>query len=106
MKYLISLMVAVFLVGCAVNDPVKTQSTVDDRPRITLDVTGVDAEDLELIIDGISYGNVSKYLSTSSALRILPGNHIIETYYNGRLVTEKTDYFGESTLTVIKVVVQ
>ena len=101
MKLFMSFLFTVLLLGCAVNDPVSTQQVVDDRPRLTLNVKGYDVEDLELVVDNISYGRADQYLNTLKALRILPGRHVIEIYDNGRLVEQQERFFGEDTLTEI-----
>jgi len=103
MRLIYGLLLSVLLTGCAVDGPVKTQSIVDDRPRITLDVSDYEVERLELLIDGLSYGPASQYLNTLHALRIIPGDHIIEAIYNGQIVFETTTYFAEGTLTEIRI---
>lgn len=101
MKMLITFALTFLLFGCAINDPVQTQSVVDDRPRLTFDVSDSDPQSLELYIDGISYGSVIQYLNTTSSVRILPGQHEIEVTRGSQTVYQATQYFGESTLTEI-----
>jgi len=104
MKIFFALVLSVFMVSCAVNAPVNIQSTVNDQPKVTFDVKGFDAEDLVLYVDGIRFGSVLQYLSSVSSVRILPGQHEIIVKQGTVIVYEKSDYFGENTLTEIKVV--
>lgn len=103
MKYLLAIIMSLGLFSCAINDPVKTQAVVDDRPRLTFDVSDYEPSSVELIVDGLSYGKVNKYLSDIASLRILPGKHEVKLVSASRIIYQKTDYFAESTLTTIKV---
>ena len=108
MKLLIALSMALFLLGCSVNSPVKSASVVDDRPRISFEIKDYEPELLELYIDNVSYGTAERYLADNdsgaeAALRILPGNHKIELRMGNRIVFEKTDYFAEGLLSIFKV---
>lgn len=103
MRALLLSVALLFLTACTVNGPVTTTSTVDDRPTVTFDIGGYNPVKTELLVDNFSYGSVSKYLSTQSALKLLPGHHLIEIYYQEQLVYSKKHYFAESTLSVIKV---
>ena len=103
MKTLLVFIISLVLVACSVNDPIHTQQVVDDRPTITFDVQNYNANELTLTIDGLSYGSVAKYLNDSAALRIIPGRHRITVTFSGRAVFEKSDFFGESSHTELRV---
>lgn len=103
MRTLLAALLSLFFTACTINGPVTTQSTVDDRPSVTFDVGGYNPVKTELLVDNFSYGSVAKYLSTQSALKLLPGHHLIEVYYKDQLVYSKKQFFAESTLSVIKV---
>lgn len=103
MKHFLTVLISIFLVGCSVKGPVSTSSTVDDRPQVTFDVGGYNPVKLEIVIDGLSYGAAAKYLSDEASLRLLPGKHRIEAYYQGQLIYSEQHTLGESTLSIIKV---
>ncbi len=108
MKVLITVLLALAMVGCAVNSPVTSASVVDDRPRISFKVEGFDADELLLFIDNVSYGSLENYLSendsgSENALRILPGQHKVEVRMGRIIIFEKTTYFAEGLQSIFKV---
>ena len=105
--YLIALL-SLFVFGCALKAPVTSAQVVDDRPRISFNVSKYNPRDLELFVDQVSYGSLSKYLADNDsgaegALRVIPGKHLIEVRMDRTIVFDATDYFGEGTLRIFKV---
>lgn len=92
------------LSGC-VDTPKKTTQVVDDRPRLAFDLSaaGSLAADLELVIDGVSYGRANQFLAEQNALRVIPGRHVIELKRAGETLFVQEVVLGETTTRIIKV---
>jgi hypothetical protein len=103
MRAFISVLLAMVLVGCAVNGPINSSSVIDDSPLLTFVVHDFDPSKYELFVDGLEYGTLDKYLNNTAAVKLIPGQHTVVVTKNGNVVYEKSEYFGEGTTKVVTV---
>ncbi|CAI8151938.1 hypothetical protein [Pseudidiomarina mangrovi] len=83
------------LSGC-VQKPTALTGIADTSPTINFQVSDT-VGDLELIIDGISYGALKQYLAPEQALKLIPGKHVIQiNHAQGTAFTQEV-YLSEST---------
>lgn len=96
---------ALLLLGC-VQTPTHETRVVDDRPRVSFDVSDLERKpgSYYVRIDGIDFGSIDKYLRDKNALPLLPGQHTVEVLLEGSVVFSKKIYLGEKSVRVIKVV--
>lgn len=96
---------ALLLLGC-VQTPTHETTVVDDRPRVSFDVSALEQKPgaYYVRIDGIDFGSVEQYLRDKNALPLLPGQHTVEVLLEGNVVFSKKIYLGEKSVRVIKVV--
>lgn len=83
------------LSGC-VQQPTAMTEIADTSPTVNFAVAG-DADALELIVDGISYGALSQYLAPEKALKLVPGKHLVEVVGAWGTVFSQDVYLSEST---------
>lgn len=104
MKSIAIALLSLLLIAC-VNTPTQTTETVDDRPRITFDTTAIKGalRHYDVVIDGLNYGSLRQYQAERSALRIVPGRHIVEIQRRGEVIFTKDVFLGENTTRTIKV---
>lgn len=79
-KILISACLAFALAGCS-SYPTETASTVDDRPSISFQSQHLEAP---VYLDGQLVGKVGDYVAQKSALRVLPGTHVVQIAIPGK----------------------
>ncbi|WP_404418743.1 hypothetical protein [Marinospirillum sp.] len=103
MKYLMILMLAVFLAGC-VQSPTHNTQVVDDRPGLAFELLSSSAKVYELKVDGVSYGRVDQYLAGENRLRIIDGSHRIELFdRQGKVVYSQRVYLGSGSNRILKI---
>lgn len=105
MKFGIVMFLAVFLAAC-VRTPTQDAHVVDDRPRISFDVSQLpqNPSNYSVAIDGIGFGSLAEYLQEKNALPVVSGSHKIEVSYQGEVIFTHQVYLGEGSRRVIKVV--
>ncbi|ARU30340.1 hypothetical protein CAP31_00710 [Sulfuriferula sp. AH1] len=80
--------------GCT-QMPTEKQSVSDMRPQISFKADGNRAQSSRVIVDGLDMGVVSDFIDGKSAVRVLPGTHIVSVISDtGVLLTEKV-YLGD-----------
>lgn len=104
MRIIIAALLLICLTAC-VDMPKKTTQVIDDRPLISFDTGawGKKAAGLTFWVDGIAYGAVNQYLVNDSALRIIPGRHLIQIRHNDVDIFSQEVVLGERTTRIIKV---
>lgn len=99
------LLSALMVVGC-VRTPTQEVKVVDDRPRVSFDVSVLEKNpsEYQVRVDGIDFGTIDQYLQGQHTLPLLAGQHTIEVVLNNNVVFNKKVYLGENSTRVIKVV--
>ncbi|RUO38003.1 hypothetical protein CWE15_10825 [Aliidiomarina taiwanensis] len=83
----------VFLFGCARSVTTQTE-VVDTRPVVSF-VLNADSKGAQLYIDGLHQGEIDTYSYPNSAIRLLPGRHLVEVKKNGLVIYKETRVFSE-----------
>lgn len=101
----IVIVAALLLLGC-VRTPTQDTHVVDDRPRVSFDVSALEQKprSYHVRVDGIDFGSVDQYLRDKNALPLLPGQHTVEVLLKGNVIFSKKVFLGENSSRVIKVV--
>ncbi len=93
------------LLGCAacVQLPTEKQEVVDLRPQFSflLADSNDDAGVYRVFVDGLDMGIASSYTAGKTALRVLPGTHIVRVEGRGRLVLEERVFLGDGATRTI-----
>lgn len=104
MRIILALFVSLLLVACGSKTLSSTQ-VVDDRPSIQLDLSRVQpSQNLELVINGLSYGTAEAYMLSVGQLRLVPGYQRIEIKRQGQLIFSTEVVLAEGTERIIQVV--
>ena len=74
--------------------PTDKQSAVDLRPQISFRPVSDGFLDGRVYVDGLDVGTVSEYLENQSALKVLPGKHVVTVVLRDRTVYQETVYVG------------
>jgi uncharacterized lipoprotein YajG len=74
--------------------PTDKQSAVDMRPQISFKPTSESTLNARVYLDGRDVGSVSEYLEGQSALKVLPGKHIVTVVLQNQNVLQETIYVG------------
>lgn len=93
-QLLVLFLCTMVLVGCT-KQPTEFTSVVDDSPTASFNVP--DSSDLTLWVDGISYGKLALYEYPSRALKLIPGQHVIEVRRDQQVIFKEKHYFSEAT---------
>ncbi|WP_108124050.1 hypothetical protein [Saccharospirillum mangrovi] len=103
---LLILVTTVLLAACA-QAPSKLTTTVDDRPRLAFELPeGTSAQGYSVVIDGIDYGDMSQYLAgtrSASAVRIVPGRHVVEVWYRSQQKLSEEIFLSDGDTRILKV---
>lgn len=96
--------VALLLLGC-VRTPTQETHVVDDRPRISFDVSALEQKprSYHVRVDGVDFGSIDQYLSGKNALPLLPGKHTVEVLLKGNVIFTQKVYLGENSARIVKV---
>ncbi len=84
---------AIFSVGCS-QIPTEKQSAVDMRPQISFKIVNESTRDARVFVDGLDMGPVQEFQENQSALKLLPGKHIVTLVLHDRVVYEEPVYVG------------
>ncbi len=84
---------AVLSVGCS-QIPTEKQSAVDMRPQISFKIVNEGTRDARVFVDGLDMGPIQEYQENQSALKLLPGKHIVTLVLHDRVVYEEPVYVG------------
>ncbi len=83
------------MTGC-IQTPTEMQSVVDNRPQLTFSLASRgNAEDYAIFVDNLEMGSADRYLAGKTALRVLPGTHILRIERSGTVVSEEKIYLGD-----------
>ena len=74
--------------------PTDKQSAVDLRPQISFRPVNENTADGRVFVDGLDVGAVNEYLENQSALKVLPGKHVVTIVSRDRTVYQETIYVG------------
>ncbi|WP_372824537.1 hypothetical protein [Polaromonas sp.] len=96
MALIASLCVAGFLglAGCT-QMPTEKQGISDMRPQISFQAPDERVRNARVTIDGLDMGVVGNYIEGTSALRILPGTHLITVDLGGQVILHEKFYVGD-----------
>jgi hypothetical protein len=95
---LLSVFIAPFVTGCAINYPTTNVSTVDSRP--TLSFTNAPADSI-VLVDGINMGNTAKYNGNPKVLAVEPGTHDIAVMQGSNTVYKQTIFVQSEHKSII-----
>lgn len=90
----VAALVAVLTSGC-VQAPTEKQSVVDTRPSLTFRAESGRAEDARIYVDNLEMGDVDEYLEGESALRVLPGTHLVRVVAGKDVLLEEKLYLSD-----------
>ena len=85
---------AVFATGCT-QMPTEKQSVSDMRPQISFKAESERAKDAQILVDDLNMGTVSEFLDGDSAIRVLPGIHIITVSASNSILLSEKVYLGD-----------
>ncbi len=82
--------------GC-VQYPTERQGVVDMRPQVSFQFNPDDARLLaaRVQVDGLDAGRLVDFIDGKSALRVLPGTHVITVLSGADVLLEERIYFGD-----------
>lgn len=89
-----SISFAIFLATACSQIPTDKQSAVDLRPQISFRAVSDGFLDGRVYVDGLDVGTVSEYLENQSALKVLPGKHVVTVVLRDRTIYQETIYVG------------
>lgn len=97
MKHLSTLallgLLLLLLNGC-VQMPTEKQGVSDLRPQISF-VADTRHHDATVYIDNVQMGSVGEFIEGTSALRILPGTHLLRVAAGGTVLLDEKFYIGD-----------
>lgn len=80
--------------GCT-QMPTEKQGISDMRPQISFQAPDERVRNARVTIDGLEMGLVGNYVEGTSALRILPGTHLITVDLGGQVILHEKFYVGD-----------
>lgn len=80
--------------GCT-QMPTEKQSVSDMRPQISFKTEGERALGSHVLIDGLDMGMVSDFIEGKSALRVLPGTHMVSVISGSNVLLADKVYLGD-----------
>lgn len=93
--YLISALALSSLLFMACSQiPTDKQSAVDLRPQISFRPVSENTLNGRVYVDGLDVGAVNEFLENESALKVIPGKHVITIVSHDRTVYQETIYVG------------
>ena len=93
----------VLLVSCT-QLPTEKKEVPDTRPSITFSAPpDMDAAKYSVFVDNLDMGLLSNFLTKPSALKVLPGSHLLRIENSGKTVLEESVYLGEGAVRSIQV---
>lgn len=81
--------------GACTQMPTEKQSISDMRPQISFKAPDERVRSARVFIDGLDMGSVGNYVEGSSALRVLPGTHVLMVSLEGQVLLEEKFYVGD-----------
>ncbi|MRJ42195.1 MULTISPECIES: hypothetical protein [Idiomarina] len=95
-----TLLALTLAVGCA-KQPTRTTTIADTAPQVSFKVA--DAAGLELVVDGVSYGDLAQYTYPERAVQLVPGQHLIIVRQGEQVIYQESRYFSEATQSTITI---
>lgn len=97
MRSMLNLAAAVMLAAltACTQMPTEKTSVVDLRPQISFKALNENSEAARVFVDGNEVGFVRDFIDGKSALRILPGNHLLQVTGNAGVLLEERFYIGD-----------
>jgi hypothetical protein len=88
---------ALTTLGGCVQYPTERQNVVDLRPQVSFQFNPEDARLLEarVQVDGLDAGRLGDFIDGKSALRVLPGTHVIKVVMGDMVLLEERVYLGD-----------
>ncbi|HTJ96347.1 MAG TPA: hypothetical protein VL381_02680 [Rhodocyclaceae bacterium] len=75
--------------------PTEKVFVVDMRPQISFKALSENSEAARVVVDGNEVGFVRDFVDGKNALRVLPGNHLLQVVSNSGVVLEERFYIGD-----------
>lgn len=98
-RHLTSLVISLsfaLALGACVQLPTEKSAVVDARPQISFQVPlAAESAGWHVFVDNLPVGSVSQFVHGKSALRILPGTHVIRVERPGLAPVEERIYVGD-----------
>jgi hypothetical protein len=98
-KSFASVLGACLLIGAAgcVQYPTERTSVSDMRPQLSFRIDGSSTRllDARVFIDGLDSGRVGDFIDGRSALRVLPGTHVIRVVSGSEVLLDERFYVGD-----------
>ncbi|MDP2450488.1 MAG: hypothetical protein Q8M93_23720 [Polaromonas sp.] len=86
---------ATLALGACTQMPTEKQGISDMRPQISFKAPDERVRSARVIVDGLDMGPVGNYVEGSSALRVLPGTHVLIVSLGGQVLLEEKFYVGD-----------
>jgi len=93
-----------FMVGGCMKLPTEKSSIVDARPQISFKIANQEyANEYEVFIDNLFMGKAVDFLEGKTALRVIPGSHIVRVKYLGKVVIDEKVYLSDGAAKTVVV---
>lgn len=80
--------------GCT-QMPTEKQGVSDMRPQISFKADGDRAQSAHVVVDGLDMGMVSDFIDGKSAIRVLPGTHVVSVISGTSVLLTEKVYLGD-----------
>ncbi len=81
--------------GACTQMPTEKQGVSVMRPQISFKAPDERMRSARVILDGLDMGAVGNYVEGTSALRVLPGTHLLTVNLGGQIILEEKFYVGD-----------
>lgn len=81
--------------GACTQMPTEKQGVSDMRPQISFKAPDERVRSARVILDGLDMGPVGNYVEGTSALRVLPGTHLLIVDLGGQVILQERFYLGD-----------
>lgn len=92
---------AMGLTGC-VQMPTENHSVVDQRPQISFQLANESQAAARVLVDRLDMGAVGDYSAGKSALRVLPGSHVIEVRLGNQQLLNERLYIADGVARTLR----
>lgn len=86
-------LLVLFMTAC-VQMPTEKQSVVDLRPQISF-VAAQGIHDARVFVDNVEVGRVGEFIKDVSALRVIPGTHVVRVVSLDQVLLEERFYVAD-----------
>jgi len=90
---------AVLLAGAALSGcvqmPTEKQSVVDQRPQVSFQIASEAQGAARVLVDGLDMGAAGGFAAGTSALRVLPGTHVVEVRLGSQVLLSERVYLAD-----------